>query len=125
MEKKRKEEKEKEKMLSEETRTVETRGYYQINEKISESAWKAKKLQGKYLRERERERDETERAQREYEKQIMGFFSVYLGFKGRLLLPAKLTVFLANSSKYSENYYREMIYTLISHNSSTISWRGG
>jgi hypothetical protein len=38
MEKKRKEEKEKEKMLSEETRTVETRGYYQINEKISESA---------------------------------------------------------------------------------------
>jgi hypothetical protein len=122
MEKKRKEEKEKEKMLSEETRTVETRGYYQINEKISESAWKAKKLQGKYLRERERERDETERAQREYEKQIMGFFSVYLGFKGRLLLPAKLTVFLANSSKYSENYYREMIYTLISHNSSTISW---
>jgi hypothetical protein len=85
---------------------------------------KSKKIAGKVPereRERERERDETERAQREYEKQIMGFFSVYLGFKGRLLLPAKLTVFLANSSKYSENYYREMIYTLISHNSSTIS----
>lgn len=54
-------------MLSEETRTVETRGYYQphtalnqINEKISESAWKAKKCRESTW-ERERERARAER----------------------------------------------------------------